>query len=261
MKKWIALLLAALMMFSLAACGEEVNTPDDGNSTSAGNTSTPNGKDPCDCCPDCNQEECECAECGDSTDCKCKLPGGGANPPLTYDIEIDVKNLCPDCGDSTGCGMIVKGTSRVTMNFIDSKTGYLGSSTTGTGKTVKNGMHSTEGLIVGDLPSYKFNAQLSLSGDHKTISVGFDRLGPDEFFYKYSIAKGCEDQTSQSFCSWFFQWMMDKPIPAENGLVVYPDTEKGLLIFELPLKEGEDKPGQQFKWENIFISITLTPVP
>jgi len=244
MKKWIALLLAVLMMFSLAACGEDKDTP-------AGNTSTPNGGDPCVCCPDCIQKECECAECGDNTDCKCKLPGGSA---LTYDIVIDVENSCPYHDDSSSCGIITKGTARVTMN---------GSSSDGNGETIKNGMCGGEPpkTTNGDLRSYEFTAQLSISGDNKTILVGFDRLGPEEYTYNYSIWEGLEDSTSQSFFSFFFQQMMKNPTPPENGLVVYPNLETGLLIFEVPLIEGKGTE-QQFKWgDNISISITLTPRP
>jgi hypothetical protein len=55
--------------------------------------------------------------------------------------------------------------------------------------------------------------------------------------------------------------MMKNPTPPEYGLVVCPDTETGLLVFEVPLIEVEDRQGQQFKWgDNIFITITITPV-
>jgi hypothetical protein len=266
MKKLIAIALVMMLaLILLSACGVSSDKPRSSNNAASGNTSsTQGGEDPCDCCPDCNQEECECTECGDSSDCKCKLPGGLA-PALTYDIVIDVEILCPIHADSADPGIVSNGTARVTMNFIDSKTGYLGSSSDGAGETIANHMCDLEPVyyIPGDLRSYEFTAQLSISGDQKTILVGLDRLGPDELFYNYSIWEGLEDGTSQSVFSFFFQEMMgDHFVPPEYGLVVYPDLETGLLVFEVPLIEGEDMQGQQFKWgDNIFISITLTPVP
>ncbi|MCL2670564.1 MAG: hypothetical protein FWF10_00825 [Clostridiales bacterium] len=78
MKKFLALALVLMLAFSLAAC-----TGDGGDSP--GETSTPNGEDPCACCPDCNQEDCVCAECGGSEACKCAAPDSEANWTITFE--------------------------------------------------------------------------------------------------------------------------------------------------------------------------------
>ena len=45
-------------------------------------------EDPCDCCPECTQEECICDECGDSNDCECSAQS------LSYDgININVTSV------------------------------------------------------------------------------------------------------------------------------------------------------------------------
>jgi hypothetical protein len=223
--------------------------------------------DPCPCCPDCNQEECECAECGDNNDCECKMPGGFAPPALTYDIVIYTNYLCPYHDDSSNCGFQTNGTASVTMNFIDSETGYWGSSSDGIGETIKAGYCDAKkaSKVLGDLRSYEFTAQLSIFGDQKAILVGVDRLGSEWFYFNWGVwGEGLVDMESGSIIAFFFQFMMENPVPPENGLVVYPDLETGLLIFEVPLIEGEYMQGQQFMWKgeaDLFITITLTPLP
>jgi predicted small secreted protein len=259
MKKTLAIALAMLLaLFMLTACGGGVGGNGGGGSSGGGSTAAPavsSDDDKCLCDPECTNKKCEGGD-------KCKCGTDGERPPLTYDIWIEVANMCPVHDDSYGCGIITNGTARVTMNFIDSKTGYRGSSSDGIGETIKNGMCNTEvgGLAPGDLRIYDFSAQLSVPGDNKNILVGIDRLGPDEFTYDYSVWEGLEITTSQSFFSYFFQHMMENSTPPEYGLVAYPDPDAGLLIFEVPLIEDSDNQGQQYKWGDIFISITLIPV-
>jgi len=155
------------------------------------------------------------------------------------------------------------------MNFIDSKTGYWGSSSDGIGETLKAGYCHKEkaSKVHGDLRSYEFTAQLSISGDQKNILVGVNRLGSEWFYFNWGVwGEGLYDMESGSIIDFFFQFMMETPIPPEYGLVVYPDPEAGLLIFEVPLLEGQALQGQQFMWKgedgaDIFITITLTPAP
>jgi hypothetical protein len=265
----VLIFVLILAILAMTACGG--GGGGGGGNGSGGNNAAPVSKDsedPCPCCPECIQKECECAECGERADCKCKMPPGGGGS-ITYDVVIDMAFLCPIHADSADPGIVSKGTARVTMNFIDSKTGYQGSSSDGAGEMIANHMCDLDPTyyIPGELGSYEFTAQLSVPGDHQNILVGLDRLGPDELFYHYSVAEGLKDQYSQSAFAFFFQEMMGGHfVPPDDGLLVYPDPEAGLLIFEVPYVEGEDMQGQQFVWsdegrESIIITITLTPVP
>ena len=262
-KRLIAIALILILTLSLTACGggNPATTPGE----------TPSGKDdPCPCCSNCIQEECECAKCGDSDGCKCKLPDGGddVHPPLTYNIEIETELMCDEC-NFDGCGMITSGSAIVTMNFIDRKTGYWGRSADGTGVTAKNGTHELavkKTVAYGDLPNYRFTAELSVpsdhktyvgtDGDYKTIFVSVDKFGPDEATIDWT-AWGGGPETAPSFLSFIYQGLLEYAEPSDVG-TAYPDPDTGSFIFEMPLMDSPIR--VLFTWgEVLCVYITLTP--
>jgi len=257
-KRFISIALILVLAFSFVACNNNVINP-----PVTTPHETPSGNDdPCPCCPDCIQEDCECEECADSKDCKCGSGSLDEYPPLTYDVEIHFELMHDGCGFDD-CGFETIGRARVMMDYIDSTTGYSGSSPDGSGNTFRNANHEVENknaLAPGDLPDYDFTAQLSIPADKKVIRVGVNRLGPDEATYDWSAFEGLGIHTSPTPFNQFLLYMFEQPNPFEYGAVVYPEPDTGLLIFEVPLIEGTDMQGQQYKWDNIFISITLTPV-
>jgi predicted small lipoprotein YifL len=189
MKKVIALLLAALMLFSLAACngGNNANPPAN-SGTPRGNNNTPNNVDPCDCCPDCDQKKCECAECGGNSDCECSAPSGGIHPPLTYDIGIRIellKDTDGDCPYPADCRFTTSGAAKVTMDWADSNNGYFGTSGDGFGEYVYFGSHywdSDGKKMLGHVApgtTFNFSAMLSIpnTGNDNVIKVGFNFSG------------------------------------------------------------------------------------
>jgi len=237
------------------------------NGQSGGDNTPSGGEDPCPCCPDCIQLECSCEKCADSDDCKC-TPGNLLPLSITYDIEIEVELVCHECGYD-GCGVITSGSARVTMNFIDYRTGYFGSAE-GYGKTLKNGMHELAvrfEVVPGDLSDYGFPAQLSIisheksfagvDGDYVTVLVGLSKLGADESTYDFT-AWGGAPHTSPSILREFVREMLRDPHPSDVGKA-YPDPETGLIIFEMPLMDTPIT--VLFTWgEHYYIYITLIPV-
>ena len=275
-KRLVAIALILVLALSLTACGGN-----GGTATGEGNTAnppattpgeTPNGnKDPCPCCPDCNQKECECAECGgnNNNDCKCKLPGGDdVYPPLTFDIEIETALSDDEC-NYDGCGMDTLGKATVTMNYIDGKTGYLGSAE-GSGVTTKNGTHEMAvkyTVAYGDLPDYTFTVQLSVpskdktyvgvDGNYQTVLIGIDKLGPDEATIDWTPWGGGHE-TGPSFLSFIQQGFLEDAGPSDVG-TAYPDMDTGFLTFEMPLMNEPVR--VLFTWgEVLYIYITLTPI-
>jgi len=271
MNKWIALLFAALMMLSLlTACGEDSSTPDDGNSTPAGNTSVSNGEDPCSCCPDCIQEECDCVECGDNADCKCKLPGG----LLTYKVQKKIEFNCtqPDCPFHEKIEISGEATTTVGSGSAE-----------GTAQYDSYGQHGLAGkpgvLVFETLPSYSFNTQLSVSPTNKNnIVVGFDRMGlteetlvaPDGKIWGplpgviYMCFHGIFDNG-------FTPDQAGYTIDSKTGLCVFNEKWGGwaydpgtkLMLFELPMSDGTIQKTFSRSGVNgsLNLTIILTPVP
>ena len=254
------------------------NAQGGGNAPSGGDSSqkppakpageTPGGNaDPCPCCPECVQTECACERCADSDDCKC-TPGNLLPLSITYDMEIEVELVCHECGYD-GCGVVTSGSARVTMNLIDSKTGYFGSAE-GFGETLKNGMHELAvkyDVVPGDLSEYGFTAQLSIISDKATfvgadgnyipVLVGLDKLGAGESTYDFT-AWGGTPHTIPSILHEFVQELLRNPHPSDVG-TAYPDPGTGFFIFEMPLMEAPIR--VLFTWgEHYYIYITLIPV-
>ena len=268
MKRIITILLIILIGLSiLTSCNMVktlINPGTEGSSNSSGDKPSRdkenNNKDddPCPCCSNCIQKECECAKCGDSDDCECKLPDSLENyPPVTYDMTICFELYC-ECGESH---IETFGEAEVTMYYVDDQAGYLGKGE-GSGETVKNGMHEfivKNAVVPGDLPGYEFKVQISMPMDKKVIRVGVNKFGPDESTYDWS-AWGSGPNTSPSFMHDLILDYFEDPAPPEYGYIVYPDTATRLMVFEIPLAEGDDMQGQQFKWNDIFITIALTLV-
>jgi hypothetical protein len=272
MKRILIVALALILVVALAACGGG----GDGGSGSSGGGNTPaspansGGEDPCPCCPDCSQKkDCVCKVCGDNDDydCKCSAPGG-EHPSITYGIEIETALGDDEC-NYDDCGMDTLGKATVTMNYIDSKTGYLGSAE-GSGVTTKNGTHEMAvkyTVAYGDLPDYTFTVQLSMPSNDKTyvgvdenyqtILVGVNKLGPDVATIDWTDWGG-GPVTGPSFLSFIQQGLLEDAAPSDVG-TAYPDMNTGLLTFEMPLMDTPIR--VLFAWGEILdIYITLTPV-
>jgi predicted small secreted protein len=243
--------------------GDGIFAPSETTRPPAGHTPEP--KDPCPCCPDCIQEECDCKKCNDSDDCKCASGSLSDYPPITYVIEIAADLTCLECSFD-GCGMDTFGTVMVTMNWIDDQTGYFGSAE-GIGETIKNGTHvNRDGVAHGDLPPYVFTAHLfvpnekkpfiGLGDDYQTVFIGIDKVSPDDATVDWRNW-GAGMVTAPSYLTFVIEDLFADPGPSDTG-TAYPDPEKGLIIFEMPLM---DTPiGVIFSWNGI-LNFTITLIP
>jgi len=247
------------MMFSLAACdggnvpsGNNTNPPAN-NSTPSGNNNTPSetpsDNDPCACCPDCDQKKCECAECGDKDECECILPVGGASVQ-TYKVEYRIVQICKDkeC-PFDDCGIEISGVATADINGSAKGDGQYDHCNRHTITATKKGM-----LVFSTLPSFTFNAQLSLDPSNRgIIKVGFDRFGVDSETM-YVRESPSETITVPGSMQLFFSNFFEDNI----------DSATGFFVFDVPLTSGGGAQETFTIDHEVFdfsFVITLTPVP
>ena len=263
MKKILVIAVVLILVISLAACGggsEGGTGGDSGSGTTSGGEDTA-GVDEhnCPCDPECTNKECEGGA-------KCKCGTDEEYPPLTYNIEIEAELTCDEECGLDGCGMDTFGMARVTMDYIDSNTGYFGKGE-GSGATTRNGMHELAvkfAVVPGSLPDFEFTAQLSVPSDNKTffgvdedyqtMLLSVDRIGPDETTYDFS-AWGGGIEPAPGLLN-FTYW--GETFPSDVG-TAYNDLDTGLMVFELPLTN--EPITVLFMWgDYVSINVTLTPV-
>ena len=162
MKKVFGIILVMLLTLSLAACGGigGIGGSAGGGSSVGKSSSTniPNAEkdDPCDCCPECIQEECICEICGrdNEYDCLCTAPDLGGAWTISF---TDVTDSSPQVGAE---GMFAQ---VITLCFEASSLNEGGFS----------GQFSGEGKMLGKQDSSGYE---SLAGG--LITVASDWAGP-----------------------------------------------------------------------------------
>jgi hypothetical protein len=269
-KKILAIALALMLAISLAACGGSNSGGNSGEPGAGGNNatnppaSTPPSVDKhnCPCDPECTNKECKG---GDK--CKC---GTDDAPPLTYDIAIKAEWDCAECSFED-CRGVTSGAAKVTMNVIDSKIGYLGSSADGSGEDIAQARHAgvpPKTMLYADpLQKYEFNAQLSIhnQSNGKIIRVGIDRFGPDKDILPLPDGPTPVPGSMYAMYLGFSEQVFSQ---SDKGSYEF-DPDTGMVIFDLPLTDGGMQGTFIFDITDfdffvglgtLTITITLTPV-